>query len=217
MLYALFVLIAAAAVFGGMVLLKPFLGEGKTLIQFFRTREMLILYAVGTAACIAAGECRLVYSGGNFQSTLLNTLCMAMLFAMAISDAKLMRIPNSLCLAGLGIALIKPIAYLVLAPDQILAGLLAMLVGAAFAGGVFLLCALIKPGCVGMGDVKMFGIIGLLYGLAHSFVLVFFSLIFMLIVGVVLMLFKKANRKTELPMAPYAAASCFLAMILGVI
>ena len=92
----------------------------------------------------------------------------------------------------------------------------AVLAGAA-AFGVALLMALAAPG-LGMGDVKLAGLLGLLLGwLGWGVVLAGFFLGFLAqaVLGLALMAAGRAGRRTELPFGPALAAGALAAAVLA--
>jgi leader peptidase (prepilin peptidase) / N-methyltransferase len=92
--------------------------------------------------------------------------------------------------------------------------LVAMVVSA----GGFLLVALINPAGMGMGDVKLAGLIGLFLGYASwGRVVAGFFLAFLTgaIVGVVLMVAGRAGRKTAIPFGPFMALGAILSVLYG--
>lgn len=86
--------------------------------------------------------------------------------------------------------------------------------GIAVGGGLFLV-ALIGKSALGMGDVKMFFLLGLLYGLADAYAILLFSLLIMAIVSLILLATKKVTVKTAIPVAPFVVLGFILCMIAG--
>lgn len=82
-------------------------------------------------------------------------------------------------------------------------------------GFILMIVALIAGNSIGMGDVKMFMVLGLVYGLTDIYSILLISLVLMAATAVVLLLLKKANRKTRIPMAPFVAAGFLINVILG--
>lgn len=83
-------------------------------------------------------------------------------------------------------------------------------------GGLFFLCKILTKGGVGMGDVRVFGILGLLYGLNYTFSIVFFTILFMSVYGIGAVLCKRKDMKSHVPMGPFILASYGLCCLLGV-
>lgn len=89
------------------------------------------------------------------------------------------------------------------------------LLGGAAGFGVFLLLAIIGRGALGMGDVKLAGVIGLMIGYPS----VFWALVIGALVGagaaLILLLSRKATRKTAIAYAPYLAIGAFVILWAG--
>ena len=214
--YVLVVLLSAISTFVCARCMKPAIFPESTFSAWLRSKQGMVYTLLGLVVGLLAASAKLYWSG-NLLGASMNLLCMEMLYAMAVSDAKIMKIPNHLCLFGLGIVLIKPIVYIVKMPESALAGALSMLIGGLLGGGIFFICALIKPGSVGMGDVKIFGLLGMIYGFSGCFSLILMSLLLVLPVAIVMLIRKKAGRTTKYAMAPYIAASALIHMLSGLI
>jgi len=123
-------------------------------------------------------------------------------------------IPNRLTGAGALLAL-----ALGLALDP--AGEPTRLIAAAAAGGFFLLAALAYPGGMGMGDVKLAGMMGLFLGAAVAPALLI-ALLSGVLVGGVILARKGARagrssigRKTAVPFGPFLALGGIVAVFAG--
>ncbi len=90
------------------------------------------------------------------------------------------------------------------------------LIAAAAAGGFLLLAALAYPGGMGMGDVKLAGMMGLFLGAAVAPALLI-ALIAGVAVGAVVIARKgaQAGRKTAVPFGPFLAFGALFAVFLG--
>ena len=81
----------------------------------------------------------------------------------------------------------------------LISSVLGMSVGAV----TVLICLLISRGGIGAGDLKMFAVIGLFFGLQGLMEIMIYSLFFASIVGIVLLAARKAKFKSSLAMAPF--------------
>jgi len=91
-------------------------------------------------------------------------------------------------------------------------------VGAAIAFAFFLLLHLISPRSMGFGDVRLSGLLGLYLGwlsVLHVPLGLFLGFIFGAVVGIALMVFGSAGRKTAVPFGPFLAAGTIVAILLG--
>ena len=128
---------------------------------------------------------------------------------VALIDYDTQKIPNVLlwpaALAALVLGLALDIDFV---PEQLIA--------AAIGGGFFLAAALLKPGGMGMGDVKLVGTLGLLLGRALA-PAVFIALIAGVLVSVVIVsrVGVEAGRKTKVPFGVFLAAGALIAAFVG--
>jgi leader peptidase (prepilin peptidase)/N-methyltransferase len=139
---------------------------------------------------------------------------LGLLFALAVIDIRHRIIPNRLVypsfLIACGYLLVARVAG---APVDLLDALIGVL---AYGGGL-LLVALIAPRGMGMGDVKLAGLIGLVLGaLGLRFVAVAAG-VGILIGGVaaIVALLAGASRKSGLPYGPSIAAGAVIAAFVG--
>ena len=90
-----------------------------------------------------------------------------------------------------------------------------MLLGGVGAFLLFAILALIRPGAMGMGDVKLAGYVGLIAGYPR----VVFSLVIAIVAGgvgaAVLLASGRADRRSYMPYAPYLALGGVLAVLFG--
>jgi leader peptidase (prepilin peptidase)/N-methyltransferase len=132
------------------------------------------------------------------------------LLALAIIDARTKRLPNRIVYPSFLLAA----PYLVVAR---LAGaevdLVDALIGCLVYGGGLFVIALIAPKGMGMGDVKLAGLIGLVLGsLGLEYVAVAAALgILFGGVGAILALLTGAGRKHAMPFGPFLAAGAMVA------
>ena len=118
-------------------------------------------------------------------------------------------IPNKLMIVG---AVLAPALVLWLEPDAIVEHLIA---GAA-AGGFFLVAVLAYPRGMGIGDIKLAGVLGLFLGRAVG-PAVFIALVSGTLVGALIMARKGVaeGRKTAVPFGPFLALGGVVALFAG--
>jgi leader peptidase (prepilin peptidase)/N-methyltransferase len=138
------------------------------------------------------------------------------LVVLALIDAATRRIPNRLTYP------LAPALLVILAAGALLAGApesaLRALLGGLAAGGALLLLALIAPRGMGMGDVKLAGLIGIGLGvLGWPEVVVGIMGGFVLggVAGVALLATGLRSRKDMIPFGPYLAAGALLSLLWG--
>lgn len=86
------------------------------------------------------------------------------------------------------------------------------LVTAAF---LFLLAHFISKGGIGMGDVKLFAVIGCYVGSRSIMSAAFLSVLSGAVYCIVMLLLKKIKLKEEIPFAPFIFVGTMLTMALG--
>jgi leader peptidase (prepilin peptidase)/N-methyltransferase len=133
---------------------------------------------------------------------------------LAVIDLRTLRLPNVLTLSAYPI-----VAVLLLLPafatgswDSYLRALLA---GAAVLA-LFVVLHLVNPSGMGLGDVKLAGPMGALLGwlswqIAMVGVIVGFVLV--AVVGIAMILARRANRKSALPFGPFMLAGAWIAIL----
>ena len=92
--------------------------------------------------------------------------------------------------------------------------LLDMAAGMLLGGGVFMLATLMTRGGVGMGDVKLFAVLGLA-GLFQTFLLIMYTLLCATAFGLVMIMCGKASVKTRIAVAPFVLLSTVLIAFIG--
>lgn len=131
----------------------------------------------------------------------------AVMVVIAFIDLDHMIIPNRIVLPAAVIGLAAAIA---LDPSRWWVFLVA-----AFGSAVFLfVLALIWPGGMGMGDVKLALLMGAVLGSAVV-VALFLAFFFGALVGLVLILSKRKTRKDAIPFGPYLALGSVIALLYG--
>ena len=153
--------------------------------------------------------------GDTFFRAIMNAEVFLWLAFLGYIDVQERIIPNVMIGVGL-------VSWLALVLIDIFAGgtpagdlLMFSLAGGLISGGVLLIISLISKSALGMGDVKMFTVLGLLYGLTDTYSVLLFSVVIMAVVSIVLLLAKKATRKTAIPMAPFVAIGFLLCILAG--
>jgi Flp pilus assembly protein protease CpaA len=156
------------------------------------------------------------FSYGNGVPYAVKLLCVCeWLIPIAYMDYKKHIIPNALIAAGLGLfAAFFAVDVWILryeALDVLKAAGGGLLLGA----GVFVLCMLVTKGGMGMGDVKLFGVLGLLLGWDGVFYVILYAVALVAGYGIVMMVRKKMDRKTMIPIGPFTLLSMLVSVLLG--
>lgn len=170
-----------------------------------RPRRRLVVLGAATVALAVAVA--LVQS--SLAASVLRGLLVLALVPCAAIDIEQRIIPNRITGPASLVALAVGLA---LDPG----GELTRVLSALVAGGFLLIAALIRPAGMGMGDVKLTGMIGLFVGRSVA-VALFAALIASVLTGVALATRRGvyAARKTALPFGPYLAFGGVLAAVVG--
>lgn len=159
--------------------------------------------------------CCIVFANYNYELikiisyiVLINSLVL-----LAFIDYMQRIIPNKILLLMIVLRLLFITVEITLYNHMIYSILLSYFLGLVAGGVVFLLSALILKNSIGMGDVKLVAVIGFYVGIGNLFSCVMLSLIISFIVGVILILAKKINRKDFIPFAPFLMLGTFLTLI----
>jgi leader peptidase (prepilin peptidase)/N-methyltransferase len=132
-----------------------------------------------------------------------------LLIPITLIDLEFTIIPNSLTLIGAVAAIVLTAAF---DSDHLVAHLIA---GVA-AGGFFLIAAIVYPAGMGMGDVKLAGVMGLMLGRAVV-PAIFAALLLGTIVGAGVMARYgvREGRKKGIPFGPWLAAGSLIGLFFG--
>jgi prepilin signal peptidase PulO-like enzyme (type II secretory pathway) len=148
--------------------------------------------------------------------TSLKLLCLyCFLVPVAIVDYRHHIIPNRFLPICAAIALLFGIFEVLAGMSILTEKVLDMIIGLLLGGGVFGLAAILTKGGVGMGDVKLFAVLGLVLGFHHTFCLILYTLICTTVIGALLIVTRRANAKTRLAMGPFVLAGMISLITLG--
>jgi leader peptidase (prepilin peptidase)/N-methyltransferase len=163
-----------------------------------------LVEALTAALCVGA-----VLVHHSAAGIALSIVLILLVVPAALIDLEHRIIPNRITALGAVLALVIGLALdPVGEPERLIAG--------AGAGGFLLLAALAYPGGMGMGDVKLAGVMGLFLGAAVAPALLI-ALLAGVLLGVVVIARKGAQegRKTAVPFGPFLALGALLAVFLG--
>ncbi|MBQ7433883.1 MAG: prepilin peptidase [Lachnospiraceae bacterium] len=152
-----------------------------------------------------------------------NMAVMNWLVVIGIVDWKEQKIPGFLLLLGV---LLWGICILVLIGIEMRTGHVVWrsmwkevfwpsMTGGVVVGGTLWGIASLWKHALGMGDVKLFTVLGLLYGLTDTCLLLFFTMLLMAVVCLFLLSRKQVTGKTTIPLAPFLAVGFLLTVYLG--
>jgi len=127
--------------------------------------------------------------------------------AVAFIDYDHMIIPNKIVLPGAVIGLMASVA---IHPQK----WWVYVAGSLGAGAFMFLLAMLWPGGMGPGDIKMALFMGAVLG-AYVVVALFAAFLLGSVVGVYMLVVQKRSRKTQVPFGPYLALGAVLAVLVG--
>ena len=153
-----------------------------------------------------------IYDGSVVINVKLMIL-VSMMWPIAYIDFKKKKIPNDI----LKIMLIA--RAIILVPELILLGnvahrLFSMLIATVAVLVACILCCLIVKGAIGMGDVKLFGVMALYLGLEGIWTAIFCALVVSFFIAVFSLITKKVKRKDNIPFAPAILIGTYMSIFL---
>ncbi|WP_026475703.1 prepilin peptidase [Alkaliphilus transvaalensis] len=141
-------------------------------------------------------------------SLLFNICLLLYLGSVALWDYKRLIIPNQLLILGSIVGLI----LLLLNKNH---SLVNAIIASCIMGGLAFGVSRMTRGGLGMGDVKLLSSLGLYMGVWSLLNMTFIATALSGIVGLVLLVSGKANKKTLLPFAPFLFISAMLMFVRG--
>ena len=177
-----------------------------------RSFRSLILTALILSVCLTAEF--IAFSYGILKITRYLILFAALVVTSWI-DWNQKRIPNKILLFLLAVRGCLLVLEGLCFSRYGLAVLLSALSGMVIGGGMFLLAHFISKGGVGMGDVKLFAVIGSYMGSGSIMAALFLSVMSSAGYSVLMLILKKIKLKEEIPFAPFALVGTILTMALG--
>lgn len=138
------------------------------------------------------------------------------LVLIAWIDQSSKRIPNKILLVLLEIRGVLLVLEWTIFSRFGMAVFASSLLGALLGGGMFLFAHFIAKGGVGMGDVKLFAVIGSYMGSGSIMTVIFLTVIVSAIYSIIMLTFKKIKLKEEIPFAPFILVGTILTMALGI-
>ncbi|MGD8188810.1 prepilin peptidase [Brevibacillus ginsengisoli] len=145
---------------------------------------------------------------GDWLELIVALLFISMCVIVTVSDLAYTLIPNKVLLFFLPLLFIARVLSHPLPLTE-------YAIGAIAGFGVFFLVAVMKPGAMGMGDVKLFALIGWIIGWQLILIALFFASLMGLIAGLNLIRKGKATMKAAIPFGPFLSAGSILAYFWG--
>ena len=179
-----------------------------------------VFFAIVTLWVFSRGDGGSLASTGALSAQII--VLVAFLYLAAVSVALAMidldthTLPNKILLP------VYPVGGVLLTAAALVAGepgrLLSALIGAAALFGLYLALALISPGGMGLGDVKLAGVLGLYLGWlgwAPLIVGAFGAFLLGGLFGIGLLVSRKAGRRSSIPFGPWMLLAAWLGAVFG--
>lgn len=135
-------------------------------------------------------------------------LLVSMLMIILISDIKYMIIPNKVLLFFLPL-------FIILRFLNPLEPWWSSLLGSFLPFIIIATIILVSRGGMGAGDMKLFGVLGVVLGLKQILLTFFLSCVIGAVIGMILLAFKWINRKQPVPFGPYIIVSSLISYFYG--
>ena len=178
------------------------------------SRRLIASAVVLTMICAVVAAFMYFYYGDNLWSIWSSVLLCSVLWACAYADRKVMVIPNSVLLCGLGMRILLLCVEALFFPGSILYDLLGSVIAAAALFVLSLLCRFLSRGAVGLGDVKLLTVMGLFLGFPRIWNCLLISMLCSFFFSLFLLITKRATGKSEIPFAPVLLIGTILSLFL---
>lgn len=212
------VLILAAPVLAGLTVWyqKAYIDNAKPkLMDALKTHKKMyilvaLLYLGMTGFLLATQDSKQLHTDLLIQDLLLweGVVC------LAITDFRVKKIPNEVSLLLLILRAVFMCYGVLVKQDNLKQTVLSSLIGLLFGGGFILICMLLSRGGIGAGDMKIFAVLGLYFGLLGVMQIMLYALFFSALGAIGLLITKKAKMKSTLPMGPFILAGLTVYYIL---
>ncbi|WP_342664263.1 prepilin peptidase [Aneurinibacillus terranovensis] len=146
---------------------------------------------------------------GFSWETLMALLFVSLLVIVTVSDLAYRLIPDKVVFPFWGLFLV--LRFFIHPNETYVAHLIGMALGFI----LFYLIAVVSRGGMGGGDIKLFAVVGLYLGYPLLLLTILLSTLLGTFYGILVMIFKGAGRKTEVPFGPFIALGSILAMFRG--
>lgn len=176
------------------------------------TVYFVLMFVVNVALCEML---LLFYTNNTVMHIVKRIVVVSILWVAAYFDKKSYRIPNKLILLGLALRIVALGAELFTMGTAVKGIVISELIASAAMFVISLVCMLIAKNSLGMGDVKLFMIMGLFLGIKGMMVTMLYSLLITFFVSVFMLITKKKNRKDYLPFAPSILVGTIMAFALS--
>lgn len=194
-----------------------YIEEHSTSLYLVKLNIKTYFYVVMNIVSVVLLGCSLLLV--NCVSNILNMVklivLMGILAAVAVVDLKKTIIPNFLIVIGLIVRIVIYVIELLFYNNIFVPQLLSDFLGFSIGFGILFIVSIVFRGAIGFGDVKLFGLIGLMSGAICTYSTLIFCLLISTIVSLILIITKKKNRKDSIPFGPFIFVGYVIAIILS--
>ncbi|WP_010099166.1 prepilin peptidase [Ornithinibacillus scapharcae] len=135
-------------------------------------------------------------------------LLISLLIIIFVSDLKYMLIPNKVLVFFLPL-------FIILRIIEPLEPWWSPIAGAITGFVIIALIILVSRGGMGAGDMKLFFVLGIVLGIKNVLIAFFLSCLIGALIGMLLLLFKRIDRKQPVPFGPYIVIGTLLTYFYG--
>ncbi len=207
--------ILAAVISGGISFLTNKYYRNRFGEKLFEDRKKMIIAVMTALMSAGASVVFSMYGYGIIHSLCYNVLISGLVM-IGVIDRKQMVIPNAILLALLGIRVVGIAGEIIVDGARWNEVLISAVFGVVLGTVIFILIRLFNRSSIGMGDIKLFAIIGLYIGSGSVLQALFITSVFSLIYGVIQIARHTITKKDTMSFGPFIAAGTILVMILGI-
>lgn len=178
-----------------------YIWKKETLFYEKRMKNNLIAIASFLVSALTGGF--LYYTNIDLLNVCKMLLVYAITLTVTLYDWQEHRIPNKVLGAGVMIRLILLAGEYGYHREQMKMILVSCLAGTAVVLLLLMLVTVLTKQGFGMGDVKLFAFICFTLGLAPTYNIFFYSILYTAVISIFLLITKKADKKFRMPFAPF--------------
>lgn len=177
-------------------------------------RKRVLLIALFWAVALPVTWLFSFYGYGPLK-TVRYCLLLAFLFPIAREDARTKQIPNRWLIYLYVIRIVIFILETVYYPSSFADNLIFTISGGIVCGGIMFIAYVVSRHAVGMGDVKLFMILGFYLGTSMTYTVMFVASALAALYGVCHMAAKKIKMRDEIAFAPFIAVAALIVIVMG--
>ncbi len=179
------------------------------------SRGTMVFFAVACTVIFGTGYWFMALYEYHLLKMIRYWLLMYGLLLLAFFDARKKIIPNRALLAMVGTRTVLLIGECVCFPELCFEIIVSALIGLAGGGLLFLLPGILMKKGIGMGDVKLIGVVGYYLGFQVLMSSLIITLTLTVLTGVAALIAKKASPHSEIPFAPFVAVGTIITILMG--